>query len=262
MRFVKGKEAERIIRKGVRTLSAEEKRRLGLSATNTYYVRQDLKRLTRRVVLISSRQARQARERLGIERSVVAQRALGKAGRKPSSNGVIQRNRDYIDRIITFEQARQQFIEIAKLARVHENTLARIIAWRREVEWYVRVLKDGNKQCVLTWKSDEGFGVVGGINHLIQIVESLYFFLVGYSAEVVAPGRWTSSVTVEKDVAVSEIATVRRIVTSWKAGEDISEEDLDGVYLFDRLIQLLASNYDQTAIIYTFVVRLTWRGEE
>lgn len=89
MRFVKGKEAERIVKKGIRTISVEEKKKLGLSRTNTYYVREGLRRITSRSAILSSRQVRQARERLGIERSVVAQRALSRAGRKSSIGALI-----------------------------------------------------------------------------------------------------------------------------------------------------------------------------
>lgn len=262
MRFAQGKEAERIVRRGVRTLSVSEKRKLKLSLTNTYYVRQDLKRLTKRSVLVSSRQARQARERLGIERSVVAQRALGRAGRKSSIDALIKSNKDYREGKITIEQAKEQFDEVVNLSKVSERTFASLCNWRKTFEWYVRTLRDGNKQCVLIWESDHGFAVAGCVNHLIQIVESLFFFLISYNIEVVVRETWGSSIIVERDVALSEIDVVRKIVMSWKAGEEISEDDFRSIYLFKRLIRLLTSNYDQTAIIYTFVVRLTWRGEE
>lgn len=257
MRFVKGKEAERIIRKGVRTLSAEEKRRLGLSATNTYYVRQDLKRLTRRVVLISSRQARQARERLGIERSVVAQRALGKAGRRGGVNVLLKKNRDYIEGKISLDQVRRQFGDVVRLSQSDSNVV-RIMNWRKDFEWYVRVLRDGNQQLVMSWSLRVGMGAGGCIKHLSDVILSLVFFLVGYSLEINSKNNWSSSVTVEREIAIEEIDKVNMIIAKYRAGEGIDKEDFEDVYLFKRLLELLIS-YEET-IIYTFVIRLTWRS--
>jgi ribosomal protein L19E len=255
MRFAQGKEAERIVQRGVRTLSVSEKRKLGLSLTNTYYVRQDLKRLTKRSVLVSSRQARQARQRLGVELSKFAQRALGKAGRRGGVNALLKKNRDYIEGKISLDQVKRQFGDVVRLSQ--SDSVVRIMNWRKDFEWYVRTLRDGNQQLVMSWSLGAGMGAGGCIKHLSDVILSLVFFLAGYSLEINSKDNWSSSVTVEREIAIEEIDKVNMIIAKYRAGEGIDKEDFEDVYLFKRLLELLIG-YEGT-IIYTFVIRLTWK---
>ena len=154
MRFAKGKEAEKMVRQGVRALSREEKRKLGLSVTNTYYVREGLKRVSKRSVIATSRQVRQARKELGILTEMAA-RVRGKAGRPRREEAIVRANRDYREGRISFEEAKRQVEEWIDRSKASKETIARILFDRAEnVTWYRKKYKDG-VQFVINWRNRE-----------------------------------------------------------------------------------------------------------
>jgi hypothetical protein len=216
MRFLRGREAERLVRRGVRALTKTEKRRLGLSETNTYYVREDLRRPNRRSSVATSRQVRQARAQLGFPLTEMARRVKGKAGRRrriptQRADALERANRDYQQGQISLDQAREQAQEWIERSRASRETLTRLLFDGAEsVAWYKKTYKDGI-QFIINWVNrDNQMTRDVQVERLVRIVNSLDFNLIGYSTfelayslggDLVWSG-WVSSVTVERDTAV------------------------------------------------------------
>lgn len=240
MRFLQGKEAERLVRQGVRALTRAEKARLGLSRTNTYYVRADLRRPNRRSAVATSRQVRQARAQLGII-TEMAQRVRGRAGRPRKvtlEQGKVtleQANRDYQAGRISLDEARRQAQEWIERSRSSRQVLTQLLFdGAKKVTWYRKTYRDGT-QFVINWENDE-YQMTRDVQveRLVRIVDSLAFDLIGYSVfeKMYGIGRdgnwqllwsgWVSSLTVDRERAEADAMNVRR-------GET---EGFDSVHLF------------------------------
>jgi hypothetical protein len=223
MRFLQGKEAVRLVRRGVRALTKAEKKRLGLSETNTYYVRSDLRRPSKRSAVATSRQVRQARAKLGLPLTEMAKRVRGRAGRRRRTPRLMaealeRANRDYQQGRISLDQAREQAQEWIERSRASRQVLTRIVFDDAEsVTWYKKSYKDGT-QFVINWvnRSNQMTREVQ-VERIVRIINSLDFNLIGYSAfelaysiksgDLVWSG-WVSSVTVERDTAVYHMRDV------------------------------------------------------
>jgi len=216
MRFLQGKEAVRLVRRGVRALTRAEKARLGLSLTNTYYVREDLRRPNKRSSVATSRQVRQARAKLGIVPEM-AERVRGRAGRPRREDALERANRDYREGRIGLEQAREQVQEWIDRSKASRETLTTLLFdGAKSVVWYQKKYADG-VQFVINWEN-EGNQMTKEVQvqRLKQVVNLLLFDLIGYSVlELVYSlqgdlmwSGWVSSATVERDTAVYHMRNV------------------------------------------------------
>lgn len=233
MRFLQGKEAERLVRQGVRALTRAEKARLGLSRTNTYYVRADLRRPNRRSAVATSRQVRQARAQLGII-TEMAQRVRGRAGRPRRMPALEQANRDYQQGRISLDEAKRQVEEWIERSGASRQVLTQLLFDGAEVVWYRRAYQDG-VQFVVNWvNQDNQMTRDVQVERILRLINELQCDLIGYSVfeKTYGIGRdgnwqllwlgWVSSVTVDRERAEADAMDVRR-------GET---EIFDSIHLF------------------------------
>jgi hypothetical protein len=184
---------------------------------------------------------RQARAQLGII-TEMARRVAGRAGR-PRRATLEQANRDYQQGRISLDEARRQVDEWIQRSRASRETLTRLLFDGAEVVWYRRAYTDG-VQYVINWQNQD-YQMTRNVQveRLLQIIESLAFDLIGYSAFKKTYGvdrdgdwqllwsGWVSSVTVDYEQAVMDALDVQR-------GET---EIFDSIHLFYILFVRKAS---------------------